>query len=141
MLVRECLRQAPVTVPPECTIAEAGALMRTHNVGSLIVDRGGMIVGVVTDRDLAIRGCGDRRPLETPVGEVMTENPTTIQGSEDLFVAFTRLRDAAVRRLPVLEEDEIAGIVTMDDLLVWLALEFSAVLSPVAEEVLHKTAP
>ena len=66
----------------------------------------------------------------------MSETPTVIQGSADLFEAFKILRDAGVRRLPVLEDSEVAGIITVDDLLVCFVLELSAVVTPVAAEML-----
>ena len=52
-------------------------------------------------------------------------------------VTFEVLKNAGVRRLPVLEENDLAGIITVDDLLVWLVLEFGAVVSPAAHEVVH----
>ncbi len=135
MLVRECLRKAPVTVPPECTLEEAAGLMGTHDVGSLLVVSGGELLGIVTDRDIVIRAVSTGQPLRTHVSAVMSESPMVIQGSADITQAFKILKDAGVRRLPVLEDDEIAGIITVDDLLVFLVLEFGAVLTPVAGEM------
>jgi CBS domain-containing protein len=137
MLVRECLRSAPVTVPPGCTLAEAGGLMGSHGVGSLLVVSGGELVGIVTDRDVAVRGTGAGLEPGATVQSVMTPDPVTIQGSADVFEAFAVFRNAAARRLPVLEEEELAGIISVDDLLVSLVAEFGAVLSPVAKELVH----
>src|ERR1019366_3774262 len=137
MLVRECLRKAPVTVPPECTLEEAAALMGSHGVGSLLVVSGGELLGIVTDRDIVVRGVGTGQSLRTHVRTVMTERPTVIQGSADIFEAIKIVKDAGVRRLPVLEDGDIAGIITVDDLLVWLVLELGAVTTPVAGEILH----
>ena len=136
MLVRECLRKAPVTVPPECTLEEAAGLMGSHGVGSLLVVSGDHLLGIVTDRDIAVRGVGTGQPLSSKIKAVMTERPVTIQGSADIFEAFKILKLAGIRRLPVLEEGDIAGIITVDDLLVWLVLEFGAITTPVAEELL-----
>jgi CBS domain-containing protein len=66
----------------------------------------------------------------------MTGTPITIQGSDNLLDAFAVLRRAGVRQLPVPEEFDVAGIVTVDDLLVWLVGELAAVATPVAENVL-----
>jgi len=137
MLVRECLRSAPVTVPPGCTLAEAGGLMGSHGVGSLLVVDGGVLVGIVTDRDIAVRGTGAGREPGARVQSVMSPDPVTIQGSADVFEAFAAFRNAGARRLPVLEEDELAGIISVDDLLVSLVAEFGAVLAPVAKELVH----
>jgi CBS domain-containing protein len=137
MRVRECLRSAPVTVPPGCTLAEAGSLLGRHGVGSLLVVEGDRLVGIVTDRDIAVRGAGAGRPPSATVGEVMTADPQTIQGSADVFEAFVAFSSAKARRLPVLEESELAGIVSVDDLLLALVAQFGAVMSPVAHEVVH----
>ena len=137
MLVRECLRSAPVTVPPGCTLAEAAGLMGSHGVGSLLVADGGALVGIVTDRDIAVRGVGGGLDPGATVDEVMSPGPVTIQGSADVFEAFAAFRSASARRLPVLEEDELAGIISVDDLLVSLVAEFGAVLAPVARELVH----
>jgi len=137
MQVRRCLRKAPVTVPPECTVAEAAQLMATHGVGSVLVVSGDEVLGIVTDRDITVRVVGAGRSLTTRVNAAMSEPLVTIQGSADIVDAYRLLKDAGVRRLPVLEDGNLAGIITADDLLVALVLELGAVVSPVAQEVLH----
>jgi len=137
MLVRECLRTAPVTVPPGCSLEEAGRLLGSHRVGSLLVVEGDRLVGIVTDRDITVRGVGEGMASSAAVESVMTEDPVTIQGSADVFDAFTVFKTASARRLPVLEEKELAGIISVDDLLMSLVVEFGAVMSPVAQELVH----
>jgi CBS domain-containing protein len=137
MLVRECLRTAPVTVPPGCTLQEAGRLLGSHRVGSLLVVHGDRLVGIVTDRDITVRGVGEGMPSSATVDAVMTADPVTIQGSDDVFAAFTVFKTASARRLPVLEDKDLAGVISVDDLLLSLVTEFGAVLSPVARELVH----
>ena len=137
MLVRECLRTAPVTVPPGCTLEEAGRLLGSHRVGSLLVVDGDRLVGIVTDRDITVRGVGEGKPSSAPVQDVMSADPVTIQGSADVFAAFNVFKSASARRLPVLENKDLAGIISVDDLLLTLLAEFGAVLSPVAQELVH----
>ena len=64
MLVRECLRKAPITVPPECTLEEGARLMGHHGVGSLLVVSGGELLGIVTDRDIVVRAVGTGQSLD-----------------------------------------------------------------------------
>jgi CBS domain-containing protein len=137
MLVRECLRTAPVTVPPGCSLQEAGQLLGSHRVGSLLVVDGDRLVGIVTDRDIAVRGVGEGKPSTARVESVMTADPLTIQGSADVFAAFETFKTAGARRLPVLEDSDLAGMISVDDLLLSLVAEFGAVLSPVAQELVH----
>jgi CBS domain-containing protein len=137
MLVRECLRTAPVTVPPGCTLEEAGRLLGDHGVGSLLVVDGDRLVGIVTDRDITVRGVGQGKALSSPVDAVMTADPVTIQGSADVYEAFSVFKSASSRRLPVLEDKDLAGIISVDDLLLSLVAEFGAVMSPVAQKLVH----
>jgi CBS domain-containing protein len=141
VLVRECLRSAPVTVPPECTLEEAARLMGHHGVGSVLVISGDTFLGIATDRDITIRGLGAGLSSDTDIEAVMTEAPVTIQGSADIFEAFRTINEAGVRRLPVLEDDDLAGIITVDDLLVSLVLELGAVVSPLVRELAHSQVP
>ena len=135
MLVRECLRTAPVTVPPECTLEEAGRLLGAHGVGSLLVVDGDRLAGIVTDRDITVRGVGEGKPSSAAVESVMSADPVTIQGASDVFVAFSVFKTAAARRLPVLEDEELAGIISVDDLLLSLVAELGAVMSPITAAV------
>ena len=137
MLVRECLRTAPVTVPPGCSLEEAGQLFGSHRVGSLLVVDGDRLVGIVTDRDIAVRGVGEGKAGTTAVADVMTADPVTIQGSADVFAAMAEFKTASARRLPVLEDKDLAGMISVDDLLLSLVAEFGAVMAPVAQEVVH----
>jgi len=66
----------------------------------------------------------------------MTAHPVTIEGSADVYEAFGAIKEAGVRRLPVLEDGDPGGIVTSEDLVVALVLELGAVASPMAREVL-----
>ncbi len=109
--------------------------MAAHGVGSVLVVNGTVVVGIVTDRDIAVRGVAAAMDPTSRVDTVMTSRPVTIQGSADLFEAYRAINDAQVRRLPVLEDDDLAGIVTFDDLLVALVLELGAVVSPIAREL------
>jgi CBS domain-containing protein len=137
MLVRECLRTAPVTVPPACSLEEAAQLLGSHGVGSLLVVDAGRLVGIVTDRDIAVRGIGEGNAPSSEVASVMTPDPVTIQGSADVFEAFATFETASARRLPVLEESELAGIISVDDLLIRLLSELGSLLHPVAAKVVH----
>jgi CBS domain-containing protein len=137
MLVREYLRTAPVTVPPGCTLEEAAQLLGSHQVGSLLVVDGDRLVGIITDRDIAVRGVGEGNAPSAAVEAVMTADPVTIQGSDDVFAAVEVLKTASARRLPVLEDTDLAGMISVDDLLLSLVSELGSVLSPVARELVH----
>jgi len=135
MLVRECLRSAPVTVSPECTVREAAELMGRDRVGALLVVSAGQLRGILTDRDIVVRAVAAGHDMDDSVAGIMTPDPVTIQGGADIFEAFVMVRDISARRLPVLEDEELAGIVTVDDLLVASMMEFMSAVAPVAKQI------
>jgi CBS domain-containing protein len=136
MKVRDGLSKSVVTVGEQCSLHEAAELMRFEDVGALLVVKAGRLVGIVTDRDLAVRGLAESRQASTPVSELMSQPVTTIQGGDDVTEALRVLRLAPFRRLPVLEGDRLIGILTVDDLLVALVVELTAAVSPIAVDVM-----
>ena len=101
---------------------------------AILVGWGFLVLGIF---DIAVRGVGEGKPSSAPVQDVMSADPVTIQGSADVFAAFNVFKSASARRLPVLENKDLAGIISVDDLLLSLLGEFGAVLSPVARELMH----
>lgn len=138
MKVSECSRKAPVTVPRRCSLADAAQLMELHDVGAVLVVANERLVGIATDRDLVVRGLAKRLDPDTPISEVMSVDVTTVQGSEDVTEALKILRGGRFRRLPVLEDETVTGIITVDDLLVTLVVELAAVAAPIAASVVER---
>ena len=123
---RICLREVDLAERGE-SVLEAARRMRERRVGTLvIVDDVGKPVGLVTDRDLALRvvaAGGDPRAMS--VGEVMTEHPKTVTESTPIESTLSLMRSGSFRRLPVVNEDgKLVGIVSLDDILGLLAEEF-----------------
>lgn len=106
-------------VHPESDVRTAIGEMRSHECGFLpVVDGRGEVVGVLTDRDVALAlGADDARPSERFVAEVMTRNPHTCRGDETIAEALRRMRSFEVGRLPVLDAaGRLAGAISVDDL-------------------------
>jgi CBS domain-containing protein len=123
---RICRRDVDV-VDPETTARVAAQRMAARNVGSLlVVDGRRRVLGVVTDRDLALRVVaqgGD--PHLTRVGDVMTSHPDTVSEETSVEDALAVMRSRGVRRLPVIGPGHsLIGVVSVDDVLVLLAEEF-----------------
>jgi CBS domain-containing protein len=135
--VRRLLRKAPVTVSRNRSLVEAAGLMDRHSVGMLVVTQGERVIGVVTDRDLAVRSLARGRALEERVGDVMTSDVATVDASSDITRAIAILRERGVRRLPVLDNGRLVGVITVDDLLVSLVTMLGALASPVLGELLE----
>jgi CBS domain-containing protein len=109
-----------VTVGPEEPLSTAALQMRQHDVGAVVVVEGQKPVGMVTDRDLALAlGAQDASP-QGAVKSVMTTPVRTVPDGAGIFAATQCMRDAKVRRLPIVDEDgRLVGIVSLDDLM-WL---------------------
>jgi CBS domain-containing protein len=119
MQVREIMTSGVVTAGLDAGVLEVAGLMRDHNVGSVVLcDREGAPAAMITDRDLAIRALADDRPSSEPVGDHASRPLVTGEPDMDLEEAAALMVQHRVRRLPVLDGDYLAGIVTLDDIAV-----------------------
>lgn len=116
-LVRDYMTRDPVAVPPSATLEETAQEMREHDVGAILVVADGKLVGLVTDRDLAVRGVATGAdPLTTVVAEVATPAPMTLHPEQPLDQAVEEMVRQAVRRLPVVEGGRPVGVLSLGDL-------------------------
>jgi CBS domain-containing protein len=116
--VADVMTPAPSTVGMSDTLQTAAEMMATLDVGALVVQAGHTTVGIVTDRDLVVRGLAEGLGLEAMVGEVASEDIVTVGPSLPAETAVEVMRAAAVRRIPVLDGDTVVGIVSLGDLAV-----------------------
>lgn len=112
---------------PEDSVAEVAVRMRDLGIGALIVVRGRHPIGIVTDRDLAVRVLAERRdPRATRVRDVVTWDPIVVGLGDGIETAVSRMRDHGVRRLPIVDADgDVVGIVTADDVMTLLGRELA----------------
>ncbi|TME73432.1 MAG: CBS domain-containing protein [Chloroflexi bacterium] len=112
MNVRELMTTAPVTVQPDATLGEVAVLMKQEDCGSIPVVEDGRLVGIVTDRDIVIRGiAAGSDPKTQRVSTVMSADPVTIRPDDDLADAEKGMADRQIRRLPVVENGKLVGII------------------------------
>lgn len=117
MPVSDLARSDVVTAQPETSVTELADTMNAEGVGSVVITDGETPAGIVTDRDLAIRVVSDQRDLTaTTAADVMTEDLKTIEADAGFYEATNLMSESSVRRLPVTDGEELAGIVTADDL-------------------------
>jgi CBS domain-containing protein len=115
----EIMTAGVVTSPPEASAASVAGLMRDHRVGSVvIVDHGDTPVAMVTDRDLALRVLAEGASPEHEVGGFATRPLVCGDPGMELDEAAALMVQHRVRRLPVVEEGRLIGIVTLDDIAV-----------------------
>jgi CBS domain-containing protein len=114
--IRDTMTADPRSISPGDPIVEAARLMRDENVGSLPVTDEGKLVGMLTDRDIAVRVVAEGKSLEsTTVGEVFSRNPVAARPDQDLDEALQLMAQHQVRRLPVVQDDRLVGILAQAD--------------------------
>lgn len=134
----------PVVMVPSITpVREAARHMDYAGVGSLIVIDDDRMVGIVTDRDLALRVLAGDLTGRVPVRQVMSADPVSVAANNDIEAAFTAFRRHAFRRLPVVDGDVVVGMITVDDLLLRAHQILGELLGPISGEILEpqRTAP
>jgi CBS domain-containing protein len=116
--VREVMTPNVVTLPRETTLAEAARTMREQDIGDIVVSDGSGPTGLVTDRDIVVRAVAEQcDPASTTIGEILTPDPITVGPDDTVQSAALLMRDHAVRRVLVCDEDRsLVGIVSIGDL-------------------------
>jgi CBS domain-containing protein len=115
--IQEAMTPNPSTVEPATTAQEAAKLMKSEDIGSLPIVEGNKLVGVITDRDVAIRIVAEGRGPDTTVGEIASKDVVTVDPEQSLEEAARLMAERQVRRLPVVEEDgRLVGILAQADI-------------------------
>jgi len=114
--VADVMTPAPTTIGMSETFQAAARAMAVQDVGALVVRAGSTVIGIVTDRDLVIRGLAEGLGLEAMVGEVASEDLVTIGPDVPVEVAAGVMRAADVLRIPVVDDEVAVGIVSIGDL-------------------------
>jgi CBS domain-containing protein len=135
--IERLLRRPAETLGPEASCSEAAERMRDANVGAIVVSDGGRPLGVVTDRDIAVRVVAEGlAPESTSLRDVMSGQPVFLSGERPLDQLVAAMRDLAIRRVPVVDADgKLAGVVSMDDLIVLLAEQLGSLAEAIRREI------
>jgi CBS domain-containing protein len=117
MKVKDIMTKNVAYVNPMANIIEAAQIMQKHNVGSVpVCDKSG-VVGIITDRDIVVRNVAHgNNPQNTIVKDVMTSNVTTVTPEMDIKQVSDIMSQSQIRRLPVVENNMIVGIVALGDI-------------------------
>ncbi len=115
ILVRDIMTRSLITVDASATINEAAKLMEKAKVGSVVVTENKIPIGIMTDRDFAITIAAHAYPIQTKVKQVMSAPLVHIRSDDEVWTAADIMYSRKIRRLPVLDEDELLGIVSATD--------------------------
>lgn len=126
MQVNKIMNKDVVSCSTSCTARDIASRMKDHHVGAvLILEDGGDVKGIVTDRDIALNVVADSKdPATTPVTEFMTSRPYSISSNSDMESALKMMNKQKIRRLPVVENGKVVGLLSWSDLAVELKEEF-----------------
>ncbi|MDQ3247302.1 MAG: CBS domain-containing protein [Pseudomonadota bacterium] len=117
MRISEVMTRDVKTVTPDQSAREAASFMLDEDTGSIPVMEGDRLIGMITDRDIAIRGVAEGRGPDTPVRELMSSGLICAREDDDVEEVAIKMSDAQVRRMPVVDgQERLCGIVSLGDL-------------------------
>jgi CBS domain-containing protein len=114
--VRDVMTPEPITVSSSASLDEVARLMRDNDIGDVVVVEADAPVGIVTDRDIVIRGVADTPDLAgLTAGDVCSTSVVVVNPDTDMEQAIELMREHAIRRLPVVDNDVVVGVVSLGD--------------------------
>jgi CBS domain-containing protein len=114
--VREAMTASVSSVSPSQSLADAAEVMKGQNIGSVPVVEEGRLKGIVTDRDIVTRAVAERRdPQSMKVEEIASHDLVTVEANQDLDEALALMAHHKVRRLPVVEDGQLVGMLAQAD--------------------------
>jgi CBS domain-containing protein len=131
--VREVMTGNPVVLPKDASIVEAARLMRDHDIGDVIVVDGERAEGIVTDRDIVVRGVAQgTAPDAVKVEDVLSSGLAAVAPDDSVERAIALMREKAIRRVPVVDSGKPVGVVSIGDLAV--ERDADSALADISEE-------
>ena len=137
MKVKDVMTTPALSVSEYTDFFHISKLMKENDVGVIpVCSKNGEIKGIVTDRDIVLRVLGEGRTTDSVLAkEIMTTQVTTVSPMTDLDDAFSIMSEIKVRRLPVVSDKELVGMVTLGDLS--QSLDYSVEIADALNEVCH----
>lgn len=131
MKVRDLVGRPPVTVRPSMPLQDAAGTMERQGVGTLLVTDGEDLLGLVTDRDIVLRGVARAVPADARIDALMTTAVRTLDADTDLLAGMRFFREHLVRRAVLTAEGRLVGLLSLDDVLVTVSRGLADLLVPV----------
>jgi CBS domain-containing protein len=115
--VQDVMTRDPITLPPSASLFDAAKTMRESGIGDVVVAGDEELLGIVTDRDIVVRGLAEGRdPNTTTLTDITSRELITVSPDDPIETAVRLIREHAIRRLPVVSGGRVVGIVTLGDL-------------------------
>jgi CBS domain-containing protein len=115
--IRDVMTPDPVALDATATVVDVARAMRDGDIGSVVVLAEERVIGIVTDRDIVVRALAEGRdPAVTPIGEICSYELHAMPPGDSVAAAMRVMRENAVRRLPVVKDGRLVGILSLGDL-------------------------
>ena len=115
-LVEQIMNTSVISVDSSVTATNVAKMMEDAGVGAVVVLENNLPVGIVTDRDFAIKIAAHCYPIDTPVRRIMSSPLISIDPGSDLWIASDLMSTRNIRKLPVIDDDKVIGMLTSSDL-------------------------
>ncbi len=122
ILVKDIMNKSLISADSSTTVFQIANLMEKGGIGAIIVKKDNIPAGIITDRDFAIKITTQKLPLETPIDKVASYPLEKINSNESILVAAKLMSSKKIRKLAVVNDDKVIGIITSTDLVNQLAL-------------------
>jgi CBS domain-containing protein len=119
MKVRDIMTTEVSTASPDSTLEEVASIMKEDDIGAVPILDDDQLVGIVTDRDIVVRCiAAGKDPTETNVEDILSDNPATVEPDAEVEEAARLMSERQIRRLPVVEDGELVGVIALGDIAV-----------------------
>jgi len=120
--IADIMTKSVISVDASMTVNEAAKMMEDAKVGAVIVMENNLPVGIVTDRDFTVKVVAHAYQISDPIKQIMSSPLFSINSSDSIRIASDLMHDRAIRKLPVIDDENIVGIVTSSDIVKLLAI-------------------
>ena len=136
--VNQIMNKSVITANKSTTLQEAAEKMKSSRVGCVIVTDDSKPVGILTERDFVTKVAAEGRPLFTEISEVMSSPLITIDQEETIWEAAEKMKEKQIHKLPVIENDQVIGIVTTTDIVKISSVGSDSQMRKICDQILMR---
>lgn len=136
--VKDVMKTNVISIDSSKTIKDAACVMDESNVGCVIVTKDNAPVGIITERDFVKRVSAKNKDLSNSLSEVMSSPLTTINSDETVWEAAEKMKQNKIHKLPVLDSNKVAGIITTTDLVEICSIGSDSSMRNICDQILMR---
>ncbi len=136
--VKDVMKTNVISIDSSNSIKDAACKMDDSNVGCVIITKENSPVGIITERDFVKRIAAKNKDLSSPLSEVMSSPLTTINSDETVWEAAEKMKQNGIHKLPVLENNKVAGIITTTDLVEICSIGSDSSMRNICDQILMR---